>query len=264
MYAEVKNVERLTPSMMRVVLSGGDLDQFEASAATDSYINARFLPVDSPVSVPFEPEDLEGVDPDHRPRPRRFTVRRWEPESQTLTIDFVAHGDEGYAGTWAKRAKPGDRLQFTGPNGSFQPSDTVDWHLFVGDESAIPAIAATLESLPAGSAAMVFAVVDSPDHELELQSAADITLTWLYRDSSTDPETLLPQAVAAATFLEGTFDVFVHGEAGEVRAVRKHLVADRGVDPDTKSISAYWRRTYTDEAWREVKREWIAEQAADV
>ena len=30
------------------------------------------------------------------------------------------------------------------------------------------------------------------------------------------------------------------------------------------SISPYWRRTMTDEGWREVKRQWLAEQEQDV
>ncbi len=263
MYAEVQTVERLSPSMVRVVLANGDLDHFEASDATDSYINARFLPHGSPVTVPFVGDDLDGLAPEHRPRPRRFTVRRWDQDRQELTIDFVAHGDVGYAGAWAQRAEPGDRLQFMGPGGSYRPSTDVDWHLFVGDESAFPAIAASVESLPAGAIAKVFVVVDGPENELDIESSADVEVTWLHRNSSAVDEDLLPLAVASAEFPKGTFDVFVHGEASETRAVRKHLIAERGVDPSTASISPYWRRTFTDEAWREVKRDWMAEQAAD-
>ncbi len=264
MYAEVQTVERLTPSMVRIVLHNGDLENFDASTATDSYINARFVPQGSPLVVPFEADDLEALDPEHRPRPRRFTVRRWDNERRELTIDFVAHGDAGYAGTWAQRATPGDRLQFSGPSGSYRPSNETDWHLLVGDESALPAIAASIESLSAGAIASVFIVVDGPEDELPLRSNAEVSVTWLHRNSSVAPETLLAEAVANAEFPAGTFDVFVHGEAGEVRAVRKHLLADRNVDAAAASISPYWRRTYTDEAWREVKRDWMSEQARDI
>lgn len=263
MYAEVKTVEALSPSMIRIVLHKGELDHFEPSEATDAYINARFLPLGSPVAVPFETDDLDGIGAEHRPRPRRFTIRRWNGERQELSIDFVAHGDSGYAGSWAQRTAPGDRLQFSGPSGSFRPSTHVAWHLFAGDESALPAIAASLESLPPGAVAKTFVVVDGPDHELELSSEADVTVHWLHRNASPTPELLLPEAVAQATFPDGSFDVFVHGEAGEVRAVRKHLLTERSVDASTASISPYWRRTFTDEAWREGKRAWMAEQASD-
>jgi len=259
MYAEVHHVERLTPRMIRVVLTGGELDQFEPATETDAYINARFLPSDSPVSVPFEPEDLDGVAPEHRPRPRRYTVRAWDPSLRALTIDFVAHGDEGYAGPWAQRAQPGDRLQFVGPRGNYRPSNDVDWHLFIGDESALPAIAASLEALGADDVAMVFALVDGPAHQYPLPTAAQVDVTWLHRNGSTDPEVLLPVAVAEAEFPEGTFDVFAHGEAGEVREVRRHLQAERSVDVGGQSISAYWRRSYDDEAWRQIKRGFMSE-----
>lgn len=264
MYGEVQLVERLNPTMVRITLAGGDLDRFEPSAATDAYINARFLPKASPIPVPFEKADLENVAPEHQPRPRRFTVRAWDPELRALTLDFVAHGDDGYAGTWAQRAKPGDRLQFVGPRGSYRPSDVVDWHLFVGDESALPAIGASVEALSSEAVALVFALVEGPEHNYPLPSHDGVQTIWCYRNGSLDPEALLPEAVANARFPEGTFDVFVHGEAGEVRAISRYLASKRGVDVASESISAYWRRTYTDEAWREVKRQFMAETANDV
>lgn len=263
MFAEVHRVEQLTPSMVRVRFTGGELEQFNDAAATDAYVNARFLPRDSPVSVPFEKGDLEGVAPHHQPRPRRYTVRAWDSRLRELVIDFVAHGDEGYAGPWAQHAKPGDRLQFVGPRGNYRPSSEVDWHLFVGDESALPAIGASLDVLSSGDVARVFALVDGPGHEYPLPSNGNVEVTWLYRNGAVNPDALLPDAVAEANFPTGGFDVFVHGEAGEVRAVRRHLLVDRGVDVGEESISPYWRRTYSDEAWREVKRDFMAEQSRD-
>lgn len=263
MYAEVSTIEQLSPSLLRVTLTGGTLDEFEASPATDAYINARFLPADSPLAVPFEPEDVEALAPEHRPRPRRFTIRSWEPETQQLAIDFVTHGDSGFAGAWAQRARPGDRLQFVGPGGKYQPSPEVDWHLLAGDESALGAIGASIEQLPAGARALAFVVVDGPGYEIDLPTSADVDVVWLHRSTAADPETVLVDAISAADFPAGTFDVFVHGEAGEIRAVRKHLKADRNVDVDAQSISPYWRRLHTDEDWRAIKRQWLAEQAQD-
>lgn len=264
MYAEVHEVITLSPTLLRVVLIGGTLAQFEGSDATDAYINAQFLPAHSTVTVPFEAEDLEGLHPSMRPRPRRFTIRKWDPEQLRLEIDFVSHGEDGYAGSWAKRAQPGDRLQFKGPGGSYRPSADVDWHLFVGDESAFGAIGASLESLSATARAVAFVIVDDAAREIDFPSAGDVTVHWVHRATAQNPETVLPEAVAAEAFPEGTFDVFVHGEASEVRAVRKYLVADRGVDPDRSSISAYWRRQHTDEDWRRTKRDWLMAQSQDV
>lgn len=62
----------------------------------------------------------------------------------------------------------------------------------------------------------------------------------------------------------GCVDVFVQGKAGEVCSILEHPLAGRGVSKETSSISPYWRREYTDEAWRQARRQWLAEQAADV
>lgn len=263
MYAEVHHVERLSPDLVRVVLAGGTLDQFEGVAATDGYINARFLPEGSPLTVPFSHEDVADLRDVLRPRPRRFTIRDWDPGRQLLSIDFVVHGDAGYAGTWAQRAEPGDRLQFDGPNGAYQPSLDVDWHLLVGDESAIGAIGASLQHLEADAQALVFVVVEQRGYEIDLPSRASVDVRWLYRAEGAGSERWVAEAVAATVFPAGSFDVFVHGEAAEVRAVRHHLAVDRGVDISTASISPYWRRRHTDEDWRRVKRQWMADQARD-
>lgn len=262
MYAEVQSTHQLTPDLLRVVLAGGTLDEFEASAATDAYINARFVPQDSPVTVPFVADDLDALPPEQRPRPRRFTTRRWDPDNRTLCIDFVVHGDAGYAGSWAQRACPGDRLQFDGPGGSYRPSADVDWHLLVGDESAFGAIGATLESLAPGARAEVFALVEKPGYEVDFPSVADVALRWLYRENAADPESVLVESISDSAFPAGTFDVFVHGEAGEVRAIRRHLVDVRRIDPAGASISPYWRRNRTDEAWRKVKRQFMSDHQA--
>ena len=129
MFAEVIDVERITPGLIRVLFAGGELDNFEPTQYTDQYINGYFVPADAPYSVPFDLDEVRALGDNLRPRPRRFTVRKWDNDTKILTIDFVVHGDIGYAGPWAKRASRGDRLQFKGPNGSYSPNPDVDWHL---------------------------------------------------------------------------------------------------------------------------------------
>jgi NADPH-dependent ferric siderophore reductase len=233
------------------------------TAHTDAYVNAQFFPAGAPELVPFSKHDLDSL-PDHqRPKARRFTVRAWDPTTRHLTIDFAVHGDRGYAGPWALRAQPGDRLQFTGPGGGYRPNPDAAWYLMAGDESAIPAIAASLEVLSEGDTCVVLIVVDDADHEIPLESAADVRLEWLHRNTAADPERLLVDAVGDLEWSAGPVDVFLHGEAGEVRAVRSHLVAERGIDPKQASISPYWRRGADDEAWRAIKKQWLRDQERD-
>ena len=133
----------------------------------------------------------------------------------------------------------------------------------IGDESALPAIAASLERVRSGVPALVVALVDDQDHELGLDCAGDLKLTGAHRATGPGENGALLSALESIEFPHGTPDVFVHGEAGEVRAVRRHLLIDRGIPREGTSISPYWRQTMTDEAWREVKPPWLAEQEED-
>ena len=263
-YGSVERTERLAPNLVRVVMGGDGLERFTSTEFTDQYVNALFIPDGAPYSVPFDVEAARALGFAQSPKGRRLTVRSWDAAARRLTLDVVTHGEAGYAGAWAGRARPGDLLQMLGPSGDYRPDPDADWHLWAGDESALAAIAASLEVVPAGKPGVVLIVVDGPDHEIPLASPGDVEVRWLHRASADTPASLLPDAIAGLDWPAGRADVFVHGEAGEVRSVRRHLLAERGVDPSRASISPYWRRHHTDEKWREIKKEWLAEQTQDV
>ncbi len=191
-------------------------------------------------------------------------MRRWDPAAGELTLDFVVHGDSGVAGPWAAAARPGDPLVFTGPSGGYRPDPAADWHLLVGDESALPAIAASLEALPDGAVAVVRVVCDGPAYEIPLTGPGAVDLAWLHRSGDDSDADLLLDAIRDLTFPAGRVHAFVHGEADEIRALRRHLLSDRGLSRPDMSCSPYWRRTMSDEAWRQVKREYVAAMEADV
>ncbi len=262
-YGAIEQIEMIAPRMVRVVLGGPGLDGFVSNGSTDEYINAQFPPADAPYSVPFDVAEARALGAGGRPRGRRFTVRAWDEQSRRLTIDVVTHGDDGVGGRWADRAQVGDLLQFLGPNGSYRPDPEADWHLLVGDESALPAIARSLEAMPTDARVTAVLLVDDADHQIELSSPADVDERWLHRLAQPDNPDLLVQAVAGLDLPDGVPHGFVHGEAGETRAVRKHLLVDRGLPKERFSTSPYWRRTFTDEGWRQIKKEWLAEVAQD-
>lgn len=264
MHGFVTSVSWLTPAIVRVELGGGDLASLTMPDATDAYVNVAIPPAGAPYDAVFEPAQVRAAHPEHTwPARRRYTVRTWDPATSRLTVDFVVHGDEGVAGPWAAQARPGDALVFEGPSGGYRPDPAADWHLMVGDESALPAIAASLEALPAGAPAVVRLVCDGPEHEIDLPSPGSVDVRWLHRTGDGD-DALLATALAELTFPEGRVHAFVHGEADEIRTIRRHLLADRGLDRADMSCSPYWRRTMNDEAWRRVKREFVASMEADV
>jgi NADPH-dependent ferric siderophore reductase len=231
---------------------------------TDAYINVAIPPQGAAYGPVFDVDDLSSIERELRPARRRYTVRSWDAENHEMDVDFVVHGDAGVAGPWAARAEVGDVLVFSGPGSGYRPDPEADWHLMVGDESALPAIAASLEALREGDRAIVRLVCDGPEHEIELPSPADVDLGWLHRAGNPEDGTLLLDAVRAATFPEGRVHAFVHGEADEIRALRKHLLGERGLTRADMSCSPYWHRDMTDEAWRLVKRDYVAAMEQDV
>jgi NADPH-dependent ferric siderophore reductase len=254
--AKVLRVQWITPHMIRVFIGGEGLAGLGVGEFTDHYIKLLF-PVPG-VSYP-EPFDMEVIrrdlPRDRWPRMRSYTVRSWDPHALEMSVDFVHHGDEGLAGPWAANARAGDDVLFLGPGGAYRPSPEADWHLLVGDESALPAIAASLEALPQGAPARVFIEVTGPGEEQELITQGDAKLVWLHRGDAPVGDALV-EAVHGLEFPDGDVHAFVHGEAGFVKRLRRHLRVERGIPLEQLSISGYWRYGTDDEGWRAGKREW--------
>ena len=153
------------------------------------------------------PEDLPVV--------RTYTALFPDVDAGTLAIDFVVHGDEGVAGPWARAAAPGDVLLANGPGGAYRPDPDADWHLLVGDESAVPAITAALAVLPEDAVTRVVVLVDSPADEPDLPVPAKGELVFVHRSAGGGDGALLA-AVQALDWPAGRVHVFAHGEAQEI------------------------------------------------
>ncbi|MER5719198.1 siderophore-interacting protein [Streptomyces sp. NPDC002132] len=259
--AQVVRTERLTPHMQRVVLGGAGLAEFELGGCTDHYVKLLFGAEGVTYPEPFDLERVRAEFPREQwPVTRTYTVRHWDAEHRELTVDFVLHGDEGLAGPWAARVQPGETVRFMGPGGAYAPDPAADWHLLAGDESALPAIAASLESLPAGAVAHAFIEVAGPEEEQKIDS--DVEVVWLHRGDRPLGEKLL-EAVRALRWPEGRVHAFVHGEAATVKELRRLLRVDHAVPRDDLSISGYWRLGHNEDGWQAAKREWNARVEAE-
>ncbi|GAA1415898.1 siderophore-interacting protein [Streptomyces thermospinosisporus] len=258
---QVVRTERLTPHMQRVVLGGEGLAGFAADTCTDHYVKL-LLPVPG-VTYP-EPFDLERIREefprDQWPVTRTYTVRHWDPEHRELTLDFVLHGDSGLAGPWSLRARPGETVRFVGPGGAYAPDPGADWHLLAGDESALPAMARSLEALPRGAEARAFVEIEGPEEEQKIDSDAEIT--WLHRAGRPVGAALLA-AVRALDWPDGRVHAFVHGEAHFVKELRRLLRVEKQIPREDLSISGYWRLGHNEDGWQASKPEWNARIEAE-
>ncbi|TQN31188.1 NADPH-dependent ferric siderophore reductase [Haloactinospora alba] len=255
----VRRVEHLSPHMVRLVLGGDGLSAFEAGEYTDHYIKLLFP--QPGVAYP-EPFDMDAVRRDmpraQWPATRTYTVRFWDPQARELTIDVVYHGDMGLAGPWAAAAQPGDEIYFLGPGGAYAPDPAADWHLLAGDESALPAIAASAERLPSGTPAHVVVEVSGPAEEQEIPAPASATVQWVHRENRRVGEALV-ETVRSLALPEGRGQAFVHGEAGAVKDLRRFLRFERDMSRDQLSASGYWKLGNDEDGWQAAKTEWNRE-----
>ncbi|TJZ43578.1 siderophore-interacting protein [Streptomyces piniterrae] len=261
--AQVLRTAQLTPHMVRVVLGGPGLAEFTAGDYSDHYIKLVFPLPDVAYPEPFDIAQIRADFPRAQwPRTRTYTVRSWDAAARELTVDFVVHGDEGLAGPWAAAAEPGDEVLFLGPGGAYLPQADADWHLLAGDESALPAIAASLARIPAGAPVHAFIEVAGPEETQELDAPANAQITWLYRGGAPVGRELVA-AVRALTFPAGQVQAFVHGEAGFVKELRRLLRIERGIPREALSISGYWRSGHDEDGWQASKRDWNQQMEAE-
>jgi NADPH-dependent ferric siderophore reductase len=265
---EVVRTAQLTPHLIRVVLGGKGFDTFIPNENTDAYVKIVFMPDGVDVGAlpqPLTMDSFNELPAEDRPTVRTYTVRHVDTERREISIDFVVHGEHGVAGPWAAAATPGQPAYLTSPNGAYAPDPAADWHLFAGDEAAVPAISAALESLPDNAIGQVFLEVAGPEDEIALTAPPGVEVRWIYRGGRADlvsegvagDNAPLIAAVKEATWLSGQVQVFIHGEAQTVmHNLRPYIRKERGVDAKwAASISGYWRRGRTEETFRQWKRE---------
>ncbi len=207
---EVRRVERLSPSFVRVTLTGPDLDRFADNGYDQRFKLIPPLPGTGLDTVPTgEDWYLTWRDlPDEQRNPlRTYTVRAVRPADHEVDIDVVLHGATGPASRWAVEARPGTLAGLLGPNADFdglhggidfRPPAHTRCLLLGGDETAVPAIASILERLDPGAVGEALLEVPESGDVLELRAPAGIRITWLPRDGAAHGAALVP-AVRQAT-----------------------------------------------------------------
>ncbi|MFI2665797.1 siderophore-interacting protein [Micromonospora carbonacea] len=284
---EVRAVRRLSPSFVRVTFTGVDLDRFADNGYDQRIKLALPLPGRAEVDLPGGPDWYVRYRalPEHLRNPvRTYTVRAARPHLAEVDVDLVLHGDGGPATRWARRVCPGDRAALLGPDAGFDgehggiefrppPAGRL---LLAGDETAVPAITAILERLPADARGRALLEVPEPADALGVAAPPGVRVTWLPRAGGRHGSRLVPAVAAAAGELCGpapaagpVTDVDVDrellwevpvpaapvplyawlaGEAGVIRTLRRHLVAERGLDRRAVAFMGYWRLGRADPA----------------
>ncbi|MGH3882070.1 MAG: siderophore-interacting protein [Pseudonocardiaceae bacterium] len=221
--AKVASVQALTPRMTRVRL----LDESMRGLGA---IPGQTLKI-------YVPDPASGS-----PVSRDYTVRDFNAAQPCLDIDFVLHG-AGPAASWAQRVRPGETLEFIGPSGRYRPDLSSDWHLFAGDETALPAIQAYVGMLPADARAFLYLEVPDASEQQPITGSARVTVCWLHRGNrAPGTSAVLEDTLRAERLPPGQGRIWIAGHTPTVRRIRAHLLNERGVDRRTLYVKGYWDR----------------------
>ncbi|MEU2423163.1 siderophore-interacting protein [Streptomyces sp. NPDC007851] len=259
----VVRTRRLGPSLVRVTFAGADLAHLHSHGRDQSL--SLFLPAEGrtePV-VPVELGDgwwqgWRELPHDVRAVMRSYTLRALRRDPDEIDIDFALHGigpgaatPPGPASRWAARARAGDPVILLGPAVAdnrairFRPPQDTDLVLVWGDETAVPAATAILEALPAGTRARAWLEVPHAGDVQDVATGADVEITWL-----TGGRSALAEIRAARLPRCERPYVWIAGESGRVRELRRHFVRDRGTDRRRVTFVGYWRSGLTEEQLR--------------
>ena len=206
--------EALTPRMRRVTVRAEALDGLAIRPAQDLEVHLR---------------EAGG-----RRVKRRYTIRHARPDAGEADLDVLLHGS-GAGSSWGEHAAPGDPLQFQGPRGKLEMRHAAH-HVLCGDESALPAIAAITEALPADETAI--AVIEVRDRADELPVRADVR--WVHRRHHLPgtPDLLVAEAAKVEVpFAWAQF--YLLGETRSMVALRA-LFEEHGALHDSIFLKGYW------------------------
>ncbi|GIV77820.1 MAG: siderophore-interacting protein [Litorilinea sp.] len=255
---QVLRANQVTPRMRRITLGGEQLDGFPADSP-GRHIKL-FIPranQEKPRLPTWSPLGIQWPPREERPYVRTYTVRSYDPTAGELTVDFVLHEHQGPASAWAARAKAGDWIGVAGPGGRGSIPLDAGWYLFVGDESALPAISAYLERLPASARGYALVEVADSQEEQRLHYPAAVELIWFHRNGvpAGQSQVLLEAVAQLAWPSQSGLFVWIAGEAAMVTGLHSYLRTARAVPREAIRAIPFWRAGLSEEEYHDERHQ---------
>jgi NADPH-dependent ferric siderophore reductase len=235
----VRRVETVGPRMVRVTLSGPELEGFALEAPAASVRLLVPAAGDEGLVLPTWNGNEFLRSDGSRPTIRTFTPRRVDAAAHELDLDIVVHG-AGIASSWAEAATVGDPAAISGPGRGYAIDGAAPAYLLAGDETAIPAIGQLLEALPAERPVHVQIEVARPDGRLALPHHPRATIEWCDLDPGAPPGDALVAAVRSAELAPGV-RVWAAGEAAAMQRIRRYLFDERSLPRTQVTVRGYWK-----------------------
>ncbi|WP_392339419.1 siderophore-interacting protein [Moritella marina] len=244
--------QQITPNMQRISFQADDLSHFPADAE-GGYIKLLFTDCGD--------TDISQLPADSRAKMRTYTIRHLRQSLDQFDVDFVRHEHGvnektssehgGFAAAWSQSARIGDTISIAGP-GEIKPIHlNVEWYFLVADMTALPALAAQLNKLPATAEGYAVIEINHIDDKQTLIKPDGIEVIWVVANST---ETELANQVQGLNWLSGEPSVWCACEFSTMRALRQYFRNEKNVDKDNLYISSYWKSGCTEDGHKIAKR----------
>lgn len=230
----VASVIDLSPHMRRIIVTGDELADFPDDKK-GAHIKALFPRPNAETKMPNL--DLTSG---FRQWMRSYTIREFDKHKRQLTLDFAVNDHQGLAGDWAANAAPGDHLGIAGPGNIRYPDKQARCHLLFGDITALPVIAATLETLADDARGHAWIQVPETSDIQQLNAPEHMEVHWLVT-----PNKLTNQFVTALASMPSDLQetsIFIALEASIVKQLKSYLTEYCQYDKTKLYAGAYWNQ----------------------
>lgn len=230
--ARIDSVARLSPSYVRVAMSGPALARFGRGA-----LHFRLLfgpegagwPMTDAGGVTRWPGGIEAW---HRPVYTTRAIETLGGEAARITFDVFLH-EGGRVTDWCAGLRPGAEIAISGPGGG--GSHAAPWMALIGDETAVPVIARILAAAAPDMRGEAHLFVPEAADAQDLVHPAGVRIHWRLRSDAAGPL----DALHALDLPARDRFVFLAAERREAFAARDWL-RERGFRRGESFVSTYW------------------------
>lgn len=235
----IKSKTYLSPHYISIVLEGEDLKNFKNAEIGDN--NKLLIPAKGLKKVVFPMPGTPGSSAGAASIIRTYTLRNLDLEKQEMTIEFVAHGDDGPASSWAISAEIGDELGVMMKKKDKKIFQLADWYLLAGDHTALPVMSVLLESMQEAAIGEVLIEVYGPEDILALKHPAGVNVVWLF-NKTPGLGSSLPEVFNWAKIpTEGSRFLFAAAESQAILEIQHLLRENPLLKRNEWKAYSYWK-----------------------
>ena len=253
---QVQSLHDISPQLRRVVFHSPELADYPFTcAAAHLKILLPQPGQELPVLPEMTPKGPRWADPAQKPITRTYTLRSLDNGACTLAVDFVRHGDNGPGSAFAEHARIGQNVGLSapiGPNPLLKPARRC---LMAADLSALPALCALADTLPAGSTGDILLAVSEQD--LPVFRLPQGFSLHVFHPGQSGYAAEMAECFAGLDAPGAEDYVWLAGEAGMVAPLRRQARQVWQLPAARCYAVPYWRQGESEESYHDKRHDFV-------